>query len=178
MGPLMYSLCQKPVLGLVLYVTTACAFPALFRDAALPLQQADARVVREFEAPVSKSYSLIMNFDFPSREALARDEVVGSSYHAQCDGNRTEIPLLHRAQLGRPIPIHVLIRDKRTGAVVVDRVFDTWCKTSAGGLGKTRTAGRFALAAGEYVADIRNLASQPGLDGVKTTVALVTGGAK
>jgi hypothetical protein len=173
----MYSLCQKPVLGLVLYVTTACAFPALFRDAALPLQQADTRVVREFEAPVSKSYSLIMNFEFPSREALARDEVVGS-YHPQCDGNRAAILPAHRAQLGRPIPIQVLIRDKRTGTVVVDKVFDTWCKTSAGGLVKTRTAGRFALAAGDYVADVRNLAGQPRLDGVKTTVALVTGGAK
>lgn len=62
MGPIAYSLCHKPVLGLVMYLASACAFPPLVDQQALPLQQADARVVTQFEAPVGKTYFLQLNF--------------------------------------------------------------------------------------------------------------------
>ena len=84
--------------------------------------------------------------------------------------------------LGRPIPIHVLIREKQTGTVTIDRVFNTLCMTSSGpsgpGFTKTRTAARIQLAAGTYIAEIRNVESQANLDEVRTTVALVPGDAK
>ena len=182
MGPLLYSLCHKSAIGLALYVVSACAFPPLLRDSALPLQQANARLVAQFEAPVSKPYALILNFDFPSAASVRQDEVVGSNYSASCQSEYAAIPDAHRASLGRPIPIHVRIREKETGTVALDRVVNTLCMTSSGpngaGYRKTRTAARIALAAGNYLAEITNMEAQKGLDGVRTSVALVSGDVK
>ena len=55
MNPLTYSLCQKPVLGLTMFVSGLCAFPPLLPETPLPLQQAGARVVSEIEVPVAKT---------------------------------------------------------------------------------------------------------------------------
>jgi len=180
MGPLTYSLCKKPVLGLIMYVTSACAFPPLFWAEPLPLQQASASFVKEFDAPVSKLYFLLLHFQFASTVSSQTDEVVGSLYNGNCNRDYADIPESQRAGLGRKIPIHVLIREQETGTIIIDRVFNSLCKTSAAasGLEKTRTVGQIYLATGKYVAEIHNLASQAGLDDVKTTVSLVSGNGK
>jgi len=179
-GPLIYSLCHKPVLGLMLYITTACAFPPLFHAEPLPLRQAGTTIVKEFEAPVGKPYSLLLVFQFPSPAAIRADEIAGSRYDGNCRRDYSDIPEPQRAGLGRPIPFHVLIREKKTGTVALDRVFNSLCLTSSSGNGheKSRTVARFGLAAGTYVAEIRNMQSQPGLDDVTTTMSLVSGDAK
>lgn len=178
MGPVTYSLCHKPVIGLLMFVASACGFRPLFQDAPFPLQQAQARVVRDFDAPVGKSYSLNLNFEFPSAAAVLADEVAGSRHDESCGRDYADISLAQREGLGRPIPVHVLVRDRQSGDLVLDRVFQTLCITSQGGTGfsKTRTAARIALAAGKYTMEVRSLQDQPGLDGVKTTVSLVSGG--
>lgn len=181
MNPLTYSLCQKPVLGLVMFATSMCAFPPLFQDAALPLQQAGARLVEEFETPVGKSYLLELEFRFPSAASLAADEVVGSRYDQVCLRNGEDIPAPQGSGLGRSIPVHVEVREQRSGALVIDKTFHSLCVTSFGGhdaYTKTRTVGRLDLPAGRYRIDVRNLESQAGLDGVKTTVLLVAGHGK
>jgi hypothetical protein len=178
MGPIVYALCQKPVLGLVLYIGYACSFPPLFSDAPLPLQQENASVSREFEAPVSLTYSLLLKFQFRSADSLRSNDVWGVHHATNCYRDDAGVPQAERAGLGRPVPIHVLIRERRNGAVVLDKVFDTVCTTSWSANAKTMTIGRVYLAEGNYVADIRNLARQDGLDGVKTTVLLVRGGGK
>lgn len=178
MGPLTYTLCKKPVLGLVLFVANACGFPPLFHEEPFALQEAGARLVKEFEAPVSKPYSLNLNFHFPTAAASRADEVVGDRHDASCDRDYATISIAQRMGLGRPIPVHVLVREKDTGAVAVDQVFDTLCITSQGGgpgFTKTRTAARFPLAAGSYVIELQSMEAQAGLDGVTTTASLVSG---
>ncbi|VXC05906.1 DUF5625 family protein [Massilia sp. 9I] len=180
MDPLTYSLCHKPVIGMLLFVASACAFPPLLDEAPFALQQAGARLVQDVEAPVGKTYSLNLNFRFRSAAAIRADELVGSSYNAYCGRDYADIPPVPRQDLGRPIPIHVLVRERRTGAVVLDQVFQTLCITSQGGSGyaKTRTAARVALGAGKYTLEVRSLEDQPGLAGVTTTVSLVSGDGK
>jgi hypothetical protein len=181
MGPVTYALCKKPVLGLLLFVASACGFPPLFDEAPFPLQEAGARLVKEFEAPVSKRYSLNLNFHFPTAAAIRADAVVGERHDASCDRDYATISIAQRMGLGRPIPVHVLVRDKQTGAVAVDQVFDTLCLSSLGGspgFSKTWTAARFELAAGTYVIELESMAKQAGLDGVRTTVSLVSGDRK
>ncbi|MCD2517063.1 hypothetical protein LQ564_12180 [Massilia sp. G4R7] len=109
MDPLTYSLCQKPVIALAMFVAGACAFPPLFQDEPFALQQADAPMRKEFDAPVGKPYSLNLHFRFPTAAASLAD---------------------------------------------------------------------FALAKGSYVLELRSLESQLGLDGVETTVSLVSGDRK
>lgn len=177
MGPIAYALCQKPVVGLVMFVTGACAFPPLFSHAPLALQQAGAVVVQEIEVPVGKPYFLGVHFAFPSAQALGADEVVGERHDANCGLDYQDIPAPQKVGLGRPIALHVRIRDKRSGVVATDKVFESLCLTSfsARGFEKTRAAGRVDLAAGTYIVEIRNLASQAGLEAVKTSVSLVAG---
>jgi hypothetical protein len=175
MNELIYALCQKPVLGMTMFLATACAFPPLFEDVPLPLQQADAVVVKEFEAPVGKPYFLEIGFEFRSAASMVADEVVGSSHDDNCLRDYAEIPLSQRAALGKPIPVHVLIREKPTGKVVIDKVFNSLClnSSSAAGFKKFRTVGRLHLEKGKYIAEIHNMVAQTGLDDVKTTVSLV-----
>ena len=180
MDPLTYSLCQKPLIGILMFATSICAFPPLFQDEPFALQQAGALTSKEFEAPVGKPYSLNLHFRFPSAAASLADEVVGSRHDESCGRPYESISPAQRAGLGRPIPVHVLVREKETGKVALDQVFDTLCITSRGGpgFGKTRTAARFELARGKYILDVRSLEDQSGLDGVETTVSLVPGDRK
>jgi hypothetical protein len=180
MGPLTYSLCHKPVIGLVMYITSACAFPPLFYDEAFPLQQAGSHFVKAFDAPVGKAYSLQLGFHFPSAQAMRADAVVGSRYDPNCERPYADIPETQREGLGRPIPIRVLVREKRTGKVTLDRIFDTLCRTSSASerFKVTRTAARIELAEGSHVVEIWNMASHPGLEYVRTTVSLVPGDGK
>ena len=180
MDPLTYSLCHKPVIGLLMFVSSACAFPPLLQDAPFALQKAGALVSREFEAPVGKPYSLNLDFRFPDAAASLADEIVGSRHDESCGRAYETISLAQRAGLGRPIPIHVLVREQGTGRVALDKVLETLCITSRGGPGlrKTRTAARFELAKGSYILEVRSLEDQSGLDGVQTTVSLVSGDRK
>lgn len=178
MNPLVYSLCQKPVIGAAMWISSLCAFPPLFQDQALPLATAGATVVTEFTVSIDKRYPLVMHFDFPSVAARLDDTVVGSTYNDDCRRDYTAVPLARRENLGRPMPIHVVVRHKGSGVVAIDEVFDTLCLTSHAGSRKTRTAGMLALAPGSYVFEARNVAAQPGLEGVKTSIALVAGQGK
>ena len=180
MDPLTYSLCHKPVIGLAMFVASACAFPPLFQDEAFALRQADAQMHKEFEAPIAKPYSLTLQFRFPTAAASLADEVVGSRHDAACTRPYATISLAQREGLGRPISIHVLVREKETGKVALDQVFETLCITSRGGRGftKTRTVARFPLAAGSYTIALRSLENHSSLDDVETTVSLVSGDRK
>jgi hypothetical protein len=182
MNPLTYSLCQKPVLGLAMFVTGMCAFPPLFPETPLPLHQAGARVVEQVEAPVGKAYFLDLVFTFSSAAAARDDEVVGSRFDDICLRNVADIPESRRYGLGRPIPIHVQVRDQKSGTVTIDKVFHSLCLNSSGpgtgGFTKHRTAGRLDLPAGRYIVEVRNMESQAGLEGVRTAVSLVAGQGK
>ena len=121
MNPLTYSLCQKPVIGLIMFASGLCVFPPLFQDESLPLQQAGASLVKEFKVPVSKPYFLEISFEFPSVASIRSDEVAGERYDANCERDYADIPLAQRTGLGRPIPIHVLVREKLSGNVTMAR---------------------------------------------------------
>jgi hypothetical protein len=175
MGPIAYSLCQKPVLGLVMFLASACAFPPLVDQQALPLQQADARVVTEFEAPVGKTYFLELTFHDGATYGVRSDDIAGSWPYQDCSHDYAAIPAARRATMGPPIPLHVLVREKRTGKVRIDQVFNVQCAVSWGFEIVTRTAARVTLPAGTYVLEVRNLQSQPWVGKVRTTVSLGPG---
>lgn len=152
MNPLAYSLCQKSGLGLAMFVAGLCAFPPLFLHEPLSLQTADATLVKEFKAPVSKPYFLELDFDFPATAAI-RD-------------------------YGQPIPIHVLIRNRRGNTVVTDQTFVTPLYSGVTNGPTQRTLARLELSEGEYVVEMRNLEAHHEFDGARTTVSLVAGHGK
>jgi hypothetical protein len=181
MGPITYSLCQKPVIGLVMFATTLCAFPPLISDLPLSLAESGTVATKAFTVPVDKSYFFDVNFEFPSADAFLHDSTVGTRFDANCRLPYHDIPIQKRDGLGRPIAFHVLIRRRSDRAVVIDRTFESLCLYARGGpkwTVKTRTIGRVELTRGQYIAEIENLEAQPGLAGVKASVSLVAGHGK
>jgi hypothetical protein len=184
MGPIAYSLCQKPLIGLGMFVTGLCAFPPLIPDTPLPLAEAAPPVAVAFTVRVDKSYQFDLKFTPQAPQDLQRiGEVAGTNYDgAYCEGgvDYQDIPLARRAGLGRPIPIRVLIRHQPDGAVVADQTFVSLCRFAHGGADQAvmRKIGRVHLAPGDYRAEVSATAALPALAGIKTSFLLVSGGGK
>lgn len=173
MNPLLHALCQKAVIGPILFVSTACAFPPLFSNAPIALDRENSRVTREFVAPVDSAYSFYFTFKFRSGESYRRDAFAGSFDGRYCGRGATAIPDDVKPALGRPVRVQVLIREQPGGRVVADRLFDTLCTTShdPSSFTRNRDIGVVHLDAGRYVAEIRNVDAHAGLD-AEATVAL------
>ena len=110
-----------------------------------------------------------MEFDFPSREAMVEDQVVGTSYDAYCEHVPLEDVQWAPGNLRGPlIPMQVLVRSKRDGQFVLDQTFNTLCMYALGGqkFNQMRRIGYVQLAIGEYTFGIRNLKAHTGLAGV------------
>ena len=180
MGPTTYALCKKPVIGVVMWITSLCVFPPLFSDAPLSLSKAGTTLSQTFNVKVDKRYGFELEFEFPSVAARVHDQVAGSTYNENCrdDVAYQDILPAYRAELGQPIPIRVVVRRKSDQAVVMDRTFRTLCIFAHGDNKKSRSIGGVDLVRGDYVAEITNLESHPEFDGIKTYVSLAAGHGK
>lgn len=183
MGPMTYALCQKPVIGMAMFVASLCIFPPLIPSEPISLTTAGAQSRKEFVVPVDKSYLFDLAFRFPSIEAMKHDDVVGTGYSDGCDGTLKyeDVPALGRTDLGHPIPIHITIKREPDRRVVVDRTFVSLCMFGSSGREdptKWRKIGRVELTRGKYLVEVTNLEAQAGLDGVATSFSLVGGHGK
>lgn len=180
MGPIAYSLCQKPIIGVVLFITSLCAFPPLFMGEPITLTTAGSKVSKAFSVPVEKKYPLVVSFEFQSIETRLSDQIIGDRHSRDCDGEVRfeDIPEIRRAGLGQPIPFKVVVRSASNRQVVVDRTYNSLCITSHNGNEKTRTIGWLELPRGDYTVDVTNLQAQTGLDGVMTQISLYAGQGK
>jgi hypothetical protein len=180
MGPTTYTLCQKPVIGVIMFIAFLCSFPPLINNQPVSLETAGMVLSTPFTVRVDKSYGFELEFVFPSVEARLRDEIVGSRYDVYCKGDvrYEDIPKTETNGLGRPMPFQVVVRRKSDRVVVLDRSFQSLCTFAHVDSKKYRYIGWVPLPAGEYIAEIFNLAPQSGLEGVKTNISLVSGHGK
>ena|SRR5690349_23320557 len=178
MGPITYSLCHKPVIGAVLWMSFLCTFPPLIEDTEISLERPGLILDQLFEAPVAKTYSLYLNFVFPSVDARMKDEIVGDRYSSDCiEAKRYEdIPEKRRIGLGRPIPLRVVVRMSESKTVILDVTFQSLCSAGHAGSRKGRIAGFVSLDTGAYTIEVFNEQAQTGLNEIKTYIALVSGG--
>lgn len=172
MGPTTYALCQK--LGLAMFMIPLCDFPPLFVDEPVNLRVAGSSLVKQFTVPVDKEYPLVVTFDFLFNEARLSDQVVGErgcgSYLEEVPYD--DLPEVKRVGLGRPIPLHVVIRRAADQSVVLDRIFNSRCITATSSTRKVRAITLLELAVGDYTVEVTNLKAQAGLDDVKTGVSI------
>lgn len=181
MGPVAYSLCQKPVIGVVMWLSSLCAIPPLFLNEPISLTSAGGSISKSFDVPVEKRYALVINFEFQSVEQRLNDEIVGNRFDENCsrDVSYENIHPEKRIGLGRPIPVKVLVRNTSKHTVEFERTFNSLCATSHDGArSKTRTIGWIDLPRGQYIAELTNLSAQSGLEHVKTSVSLHAGHGK
>jgi Domain of unknown function (DUF5625) len=177
MGPITYSLCQKPILGVAMWLASACAIPALFTGAPINLAEPASKVVAAFNAPIDLTYSLGIRFDFESTAARLSDEIVDSYGSTRCGTECTSDERWAEERKhplgGRPIPFKVVIRNAADRSIVVDQTFTSFGRWSHINATKDRKIGLVTLKRGKYTAEIVNLEAQAGLENVKTTLFLV-----
>jgi hypothetical protein len=183
MGPITYALCQKQVIGMAMFVSGLCAFPPLIKQEPISLAKAGSAASKEFVVPVDKPYFFDLAFEFPSVEAFRRNQVAGPGHGNYCedDVKIEDLPAVRPANLGRLIPIHVVVKRTSDKHVVVDQTFVSSCGTGSSGTDHPTIwwrIGRVELTRGEYIAELTNVEAQSGLEGVKTTVYLVGGHGK
>lgn len=181
MGPIAYSLCQKEMLGVAMWITGLCSFPPLVPEIPVSLQTPGLVLEREFKAPVEKSYMLGMRFFFPSTEARLEDKLVGEGGDGQyCRGEipYERIPIDKRTGLGLPIPFKVVVREKASGALVAEHTFESLCNTSHATNDKGRDVGRITLKEGSYRIEVHNLKAQPAFKDIKVVMGLYPGRGK
>lgn len=178
MDPIIYSICQKPVIGMVMWLTSLCVFPPLFSDEPIELSVKDSSTTKIFKVPVDKKYQLTVSFEFESIQKRLEDQIVGKT--GDCSNViYEEISESSRKDYGRPIPFKVVVRRADDRAIVLDKEFVSLCvayhdlKTIKG-----RTIGWIELPRGKYVAEVTNLVAQSGLKNTKTKVSLGAGHGK
>ena len=72
LGPIAYSLCQKPVIGHAMWITGLCAFWPPIPDTEISIQDTGLALNKEFSAPVTKSYLLTLRFVFRQRKFVLK----------------------------------------------------------------------------------------------------------
>jgi hypothetical protein len=180
MGPIAYSLCQKKIIGFAMFAATLCIFPPLIEGIPISLATAGSVATSTFHVPVDKSYEFDLAFDFQSGKTYSEDQIAGTNYSKYCQGavDYQEIPLESRIGLGRTIPIRVVVRNNLDRTVVFDQTFTTLCVFGTRAFIKMRKIGQVQLNRGDYIAEVKNIEAQTGLEGIRTYVSLVSGHGK
>lgn len=178
MNAITYSLCQKPVLGLAMWITDLCVFPPLFSNLPIDLNHQGTRATTEFKVKVEKTYHLILAVEFESVQKRLDDKVVGNRFDQNCLGNinYNNIPIGQRAGLGQPIDFKVIVRELKTQKIIFNQQFKSLCSTGHN-LKNTRyrEIGWIPLKEGNYMIEVINIEAQTDLKNVKTTLSLTAG---
>jgi Domain of unknown function (DUF5625) len=185
MAPIIFSLCYKPVIGIVMIVLFLCGAPRLFSDEPIDLTIGGSSFTRSVTAPIDMTYALVLTFEFPSVEARLHDQIAGSTYANLCMGlvshdtpeferiRYEDIPDMQRRVLGLPIPFKVVVQKATDGSVMVDHTFQSLCITSIDGRKKKqRDIAWLQLPIGDYTVKVTNLQAQSDLPNVHTTISL------
>lgn len=146
---------------------------------AISLDQSGLAVSAHFEVPVTKAYPIILRFKFPDTQSRLNDTIVGRTYNEYCRKKHEDIPPERREDLGKPIPIRIVIKKQPDGTVVTDQVFQSLCASGFDGENrKYRNVGSVTLEQGKYSAEFYNLIGQPELANIPSEVMLAGGQGK
>lgn len=154
MGPITYSLCQKPIIGTVMWLTSLCGFPPLFTNVSISLDKAGTSVSVPFTVPVDKDYSLSAKFEFPSVEERVKDQ---------------------RFRFGRNMPFRLVIKNESGKLIVADQTYNSLDCNSHSSEKLSCTIGSVELKQGNYIAEVTSLKAQSDVGNIKTSISLTSG---
>ena len=176
MGPITYALCQKPVIGLMMWATSLCQFPPLISNTPFSVTEINNTVIKSFEVPVDKRYTLKMDFDFVSRDAYKADLNIGTRSHQHCfdETPYQEIPRSERKGLGQPLDFKLTIKDKNQ-KVVIKKSFSSLCISSYRPPIKRRTLTHVNLTEGSYTLELTTLSKYENFQEVNSSLILDAG---
>ncbi|WP_342118696.1 DUF5625 family protein [Pseudoduganella sp. OTU4001] len=182
MSPFIYSLCQKPVVGIAMMAVALCEFPPLVKDAPMKLDAAGSVVSVDIEVPVDLSYTLLVEMANPAGESLSKQEVaiLGDRRLEDCGEtvDLEKVPRKERTAYGRAMPFKVEVRRKSDNMLVHSRQVTTMCVASKWANQRSRSLGNIALVRGAYSLRVENVSAQTGLERLNATVILAPGAEK
>jgi hypothetical protein len=181
LNPTLYALCQKPVIGVALWLSTLCAFPPLLQETPIAVSTPGSVLSTRFAARVAKAYFLSATFTFPSTQDRINDTVVGSRLDTPCYGPRAkrldDFPVASRGQLGRPLRLKVTIKKEPSGSIVYSQDIASICRAGHNGAEKkTQVMSLIELAEGDYSMEVTNLEPRPDLAALRPSLVIHTGG--
>lgn len=176
MSPFIYSMCQKPIVGLAMATVALCDFPPLLKDVPLKLHEAGTVVTADVDVPVDLSYALLLEMSDPAGDTLSKQEIsiIGDRRVENCSEGMdlAKVPRQERASFGRPMAFKVEVRRKPDNVVVHSQQVNTLCVASKWANLRSRSLGNIPLARGAYHIRIENLEAQAGLERLNANVVL------
>ena len=164
MTPRRYALCRKPLIGLLMWITSQCVFPPLFEAPAPNLAQAGSQVTQPFDVAIELRYPFVLEFDFGTPQAYAEDRILGFAPDPRCWTPDAPAPAADMPGLGRELPMRLQVRRIGDEKPVHDQVHRLACPFSHASPRKVRYLAGVTLPPGRYVATVTNLEAQPDLE--------------
>lgn len=181
MNAITYSLCGKPVIGLVMFATGLCVFPNPVERAPISLGNAGSSAQAEFEAPVSKPYYLELVFAYTEGKSQEARSLVGERQVPTCSVRYASPDAIaaDSAFPGVATPVEVTIQSVASRSVVEHFFLSGSCGASwyaKGEIGRTLTA--IDLQQGKYSLTVKNLKAHEALRSVTANISLSPGSGK
>jgi hypothetical protein len=169
MGPLLYSLCQKPLLGAAMAAVALCDFPPLFKDLPLAIDRAGTSASTDIEVPVELTYALQLEASHPGGEPLSKDEItiLGDQRSDDCAQAATS------KTSGRAMSFKVEVMRRDDAKLVLERQVSAVCVAGRWSNLRLRTLASVPLPPGAYRVRVENMAAQSGLGRLKLTLLMV-----
>jgi len=185
MSPILWKICNTPVLGFVVWLTNQCAIPALMEPAPVSLARPGMILKQQVSTaiPDSHGYHVILNFRFDrSKKAVAwafigtgspSESLSGSSSSAKLTPNK--VP---DGNLGTVIPLRIIVRACNDGGIVSDQIVNSNGDSSgavdkSGMLTLSRNIGSLIwLRPGVYYVEVFNLNPQSIPSGIESSIEM------
>lgn len=180
MNPTLYALCQKAVLGPVLWISGQCSFPPLLPEFPVSLHAPGLILTKEFEAPVSKKYFLSFHVEFPSVEQRLNDTLIGSRFDVTCYGDEakkaSDFPAERQSDLGRPVKLHAKVLRLPSNTVAWEADIASICRAGHDlNAKKLQVLALLHLTQGKYRIDVMNVEARPDLAAFGTSLTIHSG---
>lgn len=177
MNPTLFALCQKPVLGPVLWISSLCVFPPPLPETPISVSAPGQELSALFDVPVSKGYFFSLTVQFPSIDARLNDTLIGAKYDVPCYGKDAktaeDFPKDRREVLGTPIRLHVTVKRLPDATVVYNKDIASICRAGHDlGTKKLQVLALTELVEGKYSVEVKSLEARPDLAGLTTSFTI------
>ncbi|MFM8330425.1 MAG: hypothetical protein ACKN9T_01920 [Candidatus Methylumidiphilus sp.] len=181
MNPTLFALCQKPVLGPLLWITAQCGFPPPLPETPISLASPGHVLSASFDVPVSKGYFLSLTVGFPSIEARLNDTLIGAKYDVPCYGKDAktveDFPKERHEDLGKPVRLYVTVKQWPDGTVIYNKAIASICRAGHDlATKKIQVLALAAFAEGQHLIEVQNIEARPDLAGLTTSLTIHSGG--
>ena len=162
MTPRRYRMCQRPAIGLLMWLGGQCVFPPLFEALPIDLAQPGAAASQVVKVQVPLDYQLHLRTIFASDQARVADTVIGAYVDGHCGPRqRAPAPGAVTARIGAPVRFRVRVVSLAHQEVVVDETVESRCSFAHAGASKWRGIAALPLAAGEYRITVESRRAAP-----------------